>query len=204
MIPVNPRPEPNWFDTKVRKRGKEFLNRQTGAVKASDFPQYWRHARKELHRLYEGVCAYTCFYVLQPGTVDHFFPKSKFPRLAYEWTNYRLASQRANQRKGEHEDILDPFAVRDRWFRIDFPSCLVKKGDALPSNLAQQADITIDILKLNKDDALVQERCDLIMNYRDHNVSLQYLRERYPFIAMEIERQDLVEKINQVFRCRTP
>ena len=80
----------------------------------------------------------------------------------------------------------------------------MKKGDALPSNLAQQADITIKILKLNKDDALVQERCDLIMNYRDRKLSLQYLRERYPFIAMEIERQGLVDKINQIFRRRTP
>lgn len=204
MIPVSLKPEPNWFDRKVRRKGKNFLAQQSGTIRASSLPDYWKTARNELHRLYQGICAYTCLYELPPGTIDHFLPKSKYQDLAYEWSNYRLSSGRANQRKGDHEDIIDPFAIQDGWFTIDFPSCLVMKGNALPSNYAQQAEATIERLKLNKDDSLVQERCDIVMNYRDENVNLQFLRERYPFIAIEIERQNLEGNIDQLFKRRTP
>lgn len=201
MIPVTPKPEPSNFNQKVRRRGKQFLKQHGIPAKSSGFRNYWTEIVSDLHHLYDGICAYTCIYLVSSGTVDHFLPKSKYPCLAYEWSNYRLTSAIINNRKGE-EDILDPFVVQSGWFKIEFPSCLVKIGDLIPRERVQKATHTINILKLNADDALVQERCDIIMHYVDGNVTLQFLERRYPFIAMEIRRQDLVNDIRDVFKRR--
>jgi len=203
MIPVNSKSEPSEFDSKVRQKGKQFLNQYGIPSKSSKFRNYWKDIVHALHRLYDGICAYTCIYLLPPANVDHFLPKSKYPYLAYEWSNYRLTSERTNQRKGEKEGILDPFIVQRGWFTLDFPSCLVETSAAIPSIYSQQAGDTIDILKLNDDDALVQERCDIIMEYVDGSVNLRFLQRRYPFIAVEIVRQNLVDTVGQVFKRRT-
>lgn len=202
MIPVALKPEPVGFDKQVRQKGKKFLDEHGVPDKSSGFPRYWRDIIDDLHRLYDGICAYTCIYLVSSGTVDHFLPKSKYPNLAYEWNNYRLASDTINQRKGEREDILDPFLVQPGWFTMDFPSCLIKISNLIPSEYAQRAACTIDILKLNNDDRLVQERCDIIMDYVERNVTLVFLEKRYPFIATEIKRQALVEGIERIFKRR--
>ena len=203
MIPVKFEPEPHDFDLKVRQKGKQFLSNRSAPLKASQFRNYWRDAVGDLHRLYNGICAYTCIYLMPPGSVDHFRPKSKYPHLAYEWANYRLASVIINNRKGESENILDPFIIQPNWFTMDFPSCLIKTSSIIPSNYAERATDTIDILKLNDDDNLVQERCDIIMEYVDGSITLQFLEKRYPFIAIEIERQQLAGKMNRIFKRRS-
>ena len=203
VIPVKPEPEPHDFDPKVRQKGKLFLRKHSAPLKANQFRNYWRDIIGDLHRLYNGICAYTCIYLMPPGSVDHFFPKSKYPHLAYEWSNYRLASAIINNRKGESENILDPFIIQPNWFTMDFPSCLIKTSSIIPSNYAKQATDTIDILKLNDDDDLVQERCDIIMMYVDGSITLQFLERRYPFIAIEIKRQQLAGKMGRMFKRRS-
>ena len=72
------------------------------------------------------------------GTIDHFRPKSKYPKLAFVWSNYRLAGQAINMRKGDSEDVVDPFTVCPM---VDSPSiCL---GDGIkpgPSYLARNTE----------------------------------------------------------------
>lgn len=203
MIPVKPEPEPHDFDLKVRQKGRQFMSKHSTPLKASQFRNYWTDIVDDLHRLYNGICAYTCIYLMPPGSVDHFFPKSKYPHLAYEWSNYRLANVIINNRKGESENILDPFIIQPNWFTMDFPSCLIKTSSTIPSNYVEQATDTIDILKLNDDDNLVQERCDIIMMYVDGKVKLQFLEDRYPFIAIEIKRQQLAGKMGRIFKRRS-
>lgn len=202
MIPVALKPEPADFDRQVRQKGKQFLDEHGVPDKSSGFRNYWRNIIDDLHRLYDGICAYTCIYLVPPGTVDHFLPKSKYPDLAYEWTNYRLTSAVINQRKGESEDVLDPFHVQPGWFTMDFPSCLIRMSDIIPPEYARKAACTIEILKLNDDDRIVQERCDIIMEYVEKTVAMPFLEKRYPFIAMEIKRQALAEEIGRIFKRR--
>ena len=202
MIPIRPRPEPSEFDRLVRQPGSKFLDSHGLPRKASEFRPYWKKIREELGRQYGNICAYTCIYLAGAGTVDHFLPKMQFPRLAYEWTNYRLASERANQRKSEHRDVLDPFRIAPHSFALEFPSCLVVPGPELPADHAPIAESTIDLLKLNDDDSLVQDRCDIIMLFRDRTVDFRFLELRYPFIAAELTRQDLVERIESIFKTR--
>ena len=202
MIPVQIKPEPTSFDTRVRRKGNAFLASEGVPSKAGAFRNYWRNISQELYSAYGGVCAYTCTYLVGSGTVDHFLPKTKCPYLAYEWSNYRLALEKANQRKGENIGLLDPFKIKKEWFILDFPSCLVVPGSAIPVKKLSAAQKTIEVLKLNDDDNLVQDRCDIIMSFVDGSVRLDFLRQRYPFIAWELERQGLTTNPGNVFKRR--
>lgn len=130
-------------------------------------------------------------YLPDQGSVDHFIPKTVNPALAYEWSNYRLASGRVNSCKSNQTNILDPFNVDNDWFEIDIPSCLLRANAALPHNLRAQINSTINSLRLNADDCYVQERCNILINYAKAEISLNFLKARYPFLAKEIQRQNL-------------
>lgn len=194
-------PEPSSFNSSVRVPGERLLERGTPSC-SKKFKNFWKSISHDLHRSYDGICAYSCMYVMPPGSVDHFLPKMQFPELAYEWQNYRLSSQRLNQHKGDSVSVIDPFAVREGWFIIDFPSCLVKAGHGVSAAVTTQIDKTIEVLKLNDDDTLVQERCDIMLEYADGNVTIDFLTRRYPFLAQEIIRQGVQDNIKSIFRRR--
>src|SRR5262249_826811 len=50
---------------------------------------------------------------------------------------------------------------------------------------------TIDVLRLNSDDYMVQVRCDIMLDFVDGNISFSFLKRKYPFLASEIVRQDI-------------
>lgn len=202
MIRVAKRPEPTNFDKNVRQPGKKYLS----SVKVPKFEKanFWKFAASDLHEAYDKVCSYSCFYLTNWGgcSIDHFLPKSRYPAQAYEWSNYRLANQRINSYKGNSEEVLDPFVIQDGWFVLDFPSCLVKPGEGLDAKTLQKVTKTIDILRLNRDDNFVQERCDLMTSFADGEVTLAFMQKRCPFLAKEITRQNLQQKIQELFKRR--
>lgn len=196
-----PQPEYPGFHTDVRVPGNAFLavcpQPTSEQFKKKNF---WGKAARELHAAYSGVCAYTSMYLTEQGSVDHFLPKASYPHLAYEWDNYRLASGRVNSSKGNLESILDPFEVQDDWFFMDIPACLLRPNPALAKELRSQISGTINSLRLNQDDNYVQERCNILIEYALGDVSQAFLRRRYPFIAKEIDRQELtVENLRTRF-----
>ncbi|MBK9264242.1 MAG: hypothetical protein IPM54_31125 [Polyangiaceae bacterium] len=192
MIKVTPMPEYPGFDTEVRQRGAAFLatcpTPTSGQFKNR---QYWARATKELHKTYRGICSYTAMYLLEQGTVDHFLPKTTYPQLAYEWSNFRLASWRVNSAKGHKTNILDPFSIEDDWFQMDIPTCLIRANPILEQRVRSQVSETISSLGLNSDDNYVQERCDILIYYARGNIDLAFVKRRYPFLAKELERQRL-------------
>ncbi len=193
MIGVALRPEYPNFDSEVRRPGAAFLSSCPNPT-AREFKKngLWAKAAKELHAAYAGVCAYTAVYLPQQnGTVDHFLPKAKYPNLAYEWNNYRLANAKVNNTKGDQEGIIDPFIVEDDWFFLDIPTCLLKANPTLDRELRIRINSTINSLALNSDDRYVQERCDILIEYAQSDVSLNHLERRYPFLAKEIKRQNI-------------
>lgn len=202
MIGVSQRPEYSQFDSEVRKRGAGFLkkNPQPSSKQFKD-KNYWKHAAKHLHDSYRGICAYSAMYLPEQGTVDHFIPKTLFPALAYEWSNFRLASGRINNAKGSQTNIIDPFDVQDDWFFLEIPACLLKPNPSLPSVLRKMISHTIKALGLNDDDHYAQERCDILMEFASGNISIDFLRRRYPFLAKEVTRQGLSqENLTLIFR----
>lgn len=140
-------------------------------------------------------------YIPTPyGTIDHFQPKSQRPNRAYEWDNFRLALYKMNSYKGDRTDIIDPFAVGPGWFVLDMPSCLIRPGGGLTPQQRQEVETTIDALKLNSDDSLVQERCDVMVMFAQGDVKLPFLQKRYPFLAAEVTRQGIQLTASSIFK----
>ncbi len=202
MIRVALAPEYPNFNAEVRVPGAAFLtecpNPTSEQFKKKNF---WNRAAKELHAAYSGICAYTAMYLPEQGSVDHFRPKSTFPLLAYEWGNFRLASGRVNNSKGNQAEVIDPFEVEDNWFYLHIPACLLKPNPNLDRATRNRINGTINSLRLNQDDNYVQERCNILIEFARGDISENFLSRRYPFLAKEVARQALDQTaLRELFR----
>ena len=199
MIPVIPQPEPLNFDEMVRQRGQKFLRKftttqpTTGQWKEN---AYWNKLQAEFYKAYKGICAYSAHWIPRSDNpnIDHYIPKVIRPDLAYEWNNYRLACPLVNGCKGNSENILDPFTIQKDWFTLDFPALLVKPNTTLDKRDYDKVKNTIDRLKLN-DDKFIDVRSNWLMGYCLGEASFYCLKNGAPFIAYELERQNIVTKI---------
>lgn len=146
---------------------------------------------------YRAICAYSGCWVPTQASVDHFLPKSVRPDLAYEWSNYRLCSDKINSYKADSTDVADPFHVLGGWFCLDFDTFYVKPGHGLRPSVSRLVRSTIRVLRLNNDDALVNLRFEVVEDYALGNLTFRFLERRYPFIAHELRRQGLIDSIRQ-------
>lgn len=202
MIHIDLKPEPLDFDIRVRQPGNIFLSTHpTPNSKQWSKHNYWTRCSAQLYQAYGGICAYSGQWfsrTISTVSVDHFYPKSTHQEKAYEWDNYRLTTQVMNNYKGD-KFVMDPFEIENGDFVLDFPSCLVKPKKDMAPALKSKAKSTIQILHLNDEDQASQ-RCEIIMEYISGNVSKQFLQTKYPFIASELERQDLYDKIKEIIK----
>ncbi len=204
MIRVDRKAAPRNFNAQVRLKGQRFLQENPRPTsKQWQSHRYWREVMGELHEAYGGICAYSCHWIpydTGADTVEHFLPKDLYPTKAYEWNNYRLVCATLNGRKGKYEDVLDPFRIQNGWFVIDFPSMQVKPNPSVASAKRQTIQNTIDRLGLNDEGTCLKSRVKWLKDYCSHDVSFAYLRRHAPFIVSEIERQNLLATIRNVFR----
>ena len=122
-------------------------------VKPND--SHWRDFFDDLCQAFSGLCA----YCEEPdkGEIDHFRPKSKFPRLIYQWSNWVFACHNCNQSKQAKwppGGYVDPCSNSARERPENFFQFDTKTGEILPitglsSNLRDRAQQTIDDLSLN-------------------------------------------------------
>lgn len=72
----------------------------------------WQKFQPELSQRFQAICGY-CEEICH-GQVDHFRPKSKFPNLTYEWSNWVLACPFCNtsgkREKWPNLGYVDPCA----------------------------------------------------------------------------------------------
>lgn len=208
MIHVEPAPEPDGFEGLVRKPGKAALAKTRAKLapaplKSKEFPPEWRACIPHLRRAYHHTCAYLGMWIHEAtgaATVDHFKPKTKYPDQAYEWTNFRLATSRVNSKKGEREDVLDPFSIEDGWFQLNIGTFKVEPAKELLTrdpSLHDSVAQTIERLDLNN-----ETYCKAREEYHDryHGLSnddgqtqdalpLGWLKHESPYVAYELERQ---------------
>lgn len=128
----------------------------------------------------------------------YYFNRQPLVDMAYEWDNYRLTTQVMNGYKGD-KIVLDPFEIKNGDLVIDFPSCLVKPRKDMTPAEKSKAKATIQILHLNDEDQ-ANRRCEIVMEYICGNISQAFLESKYPFIAEELQRQDLYEKIKEIIK----
>lgn len=186
MIRVEPKPEPPDFDANVRQPGKL-------ATSEDELPVLWRRCLPDLYDAYGGICAYACTWIppLTGGrSVDHFAPKSAHPDLAYEWSNYRLVCSVMNARKREFEDVIDPFDIPpgEQWFELELAFLQVRPAAGLDPVRSDQAQHTIDRLKLN-DPECQRARLSWYEPYLAGECAMTLLERRSPFVAQEVRRQ---------------
>lgn len=207
MIRIQPHPAPLHYEESVQKPGVQFLRRNPHPTSAEySRHAYWRAVHDDLYTLYSGVCAYCASWTphvmgkFDHSSVDHFIPKALDPRLAYEWSNFRLCRARLNANKGDSLDVMDPLHIRDGWFTIDFSTFLIRPSPVVPIFVKTHIDTTITRLHLNDND-YVEERIEVIRNYSCDRVTLAELCPKYPFLASEIVRQDFDRRFK--LRMRT-
>ena len=208
MIRVVPQPEPPVFSARVRRPGRRFLRRTPNPTsKQFATHAYWREVLVLLHEAYRGICAYSCHWIpydTGSDTVEHFLCKKNHPDRAYEWTNYRLVCGTLNGRKGDFDDVLDPFVVENGDFVLQFPSLLVVPSPDLPFADQKKVQRTIDRLRLNDEGTCLKSRIKWVYDYCDDHISFEHLRFHAPFIVLELERQNLTMKIKSVMHARQP
>lgn len=229
MIRVTLAEEPADFDKQVRKPGIRMLRELVGdpragkrsgpkrkpvAKRVEDIPvaeleksHYWTRALPQLMTLYRSTCAYLGMRIhpWEGGqTVDHFVPKSVDRKLAYEWSNLRLASRPMNTNKNEATDILDPCVIEDGWFVLKISNFEVDANPNLKDlNLRKQIRHTIKRLGLNE-----TIYCDTRQHYHDRYLGLtgdepfplSWLEEECPFVASELRRQGRLRPEHQLGR----
>ena len=201
MIRVIEQPEPSNFDKKVRVPGNKFLLVNSKPIKNEwKGKEYWRKAIPELCISYKRMCAYCATKIpatTGEPTVDHYIPRVEDPTKAYEWTNFRLSSKRFNSKK-HIKKIIDPFEVMPDWFTIDFDTYLIRPNrtpNVLTEDQFNIIEYTITALDLNTDDDIVTERIEYINDYIKGDLSFNQLKRWVPFIAYELERQNLTKLI---------
>ena len=91
------------------------------------------------------------------GEVDHFKPKSRFPKLVYSWSNWLFACHECNHAKlgtWPTAGYVDPCATSkqdhpERHFVIDTQTGRISPHGALGPQQRKKAQDTIDALRLN-------------------------------------------------------
>lgn len=207
MIGVAPAPAPADFDERVRKPGLEALRELVGEarltkrrgprrrpryarredIKSEDFPDKWTAILPELRKAYADRCAWLALHIHHgtgTATVDHFVPKADDWRLAYEWSNYRLAAHLLNAKKGTQR-LVDPFVVGPGWFELELVAFQVKPGPGVPEEQAELVSRTCAVLN---DPAFCAERERYALMYERGDFSWSALQELAPFVASELER----------------
>lgn len=199
MIPVTAKPEPANFNAKVRQKGLRWLEKKeidldAAAPDGFEFNPFWRDCLDDMYELYGRVCAYGGFYIEKvtgSPSVEHFIPKSKTPRLAYEWSNYRMVCSLLNGRKSDYEDVLDPFALSPETFYLNLASGAIYPNPNLDAQSQAAAQATIKRLKLD-DDACRKRRTEDFDGYLRDGLPTEYLKRRSPFVWYEARRQGLL------------
>jgi len=190
VIPVALQAEPVDFVARVKAPGEAFL-RVNRSPSSKDFTNakadYWRRALPDMKIKYSSRCAYSAMPLIGDASIDHFLPKVPYPTQAYSWANYRLCLGRLNGKKGSDLTVLDPFVIQPNWFQLDLATLFVVPNPDAPAVIIPRIQRTISIFDLNGS-IMVTARFDIYMAYL-RNRDIQFLLDFYPFIAVEVVRQ---------------
>ena len=186
MIFVQEQPEPVQFDERVRIPGpltcsKFPIQRRRNGGRDPIGIEFWESYTMRMME-YVHTRATGSLQSTGADTVDHFVPKSVRPTLAYEWSNYRLVCARMNGRKGDKQDVLDPFSLREYTFALGFPSLLVLPSKDCSDELASQVEKTVERLRLNEE-LCIKARWIYVRDYCKSWISFDFLAQQAPFIS---------------------
>lgn len=155
-------PTPPWLAAKWKEWGKKWEVKYEKTKSSSEF-KWKKHQKKsatDLRQALSDMTARHCSFCDSfpmgpqiPETIEHFRPKTKYPRLAYHWYNLFLCCGLCQQKGDEFsKELLKPDQLDysfDRYFEIDwFNGKLIPNHDADPSD-RKRAQTTIELYRLN-------------------------------------------------------
>jgi len=198
------------YELKVRVPGEAFLATNPSPAR-DDFKRndFWTEIHDEMYDAYGGVCMYCASWTprtprggsFKQTTIDHFIPKVPFPKLAYEWSNFRLCRNDINSNKAQDLYIPDPFFIRSEWFNIDFATWLVGPSEIAPIYIKHRIRSAFVRLGINTD-AYVEERQTVAAIYVHRPPERDDLQLLYPFLIAELARQsegtDLIASLRRL------
>jgi hypothetical protein len=174
--------EPPDFAERARRPGMAWLAAHPDERRPRD---YWSPFRAALAEGFGHRCGYTALH--EPvGTVDHFASIRERPDLAYEWSNYRFASQWINSSKRDGE-MLDPYVAGDDWFEILLPSLELVITDRVPPEHRDAAARTLR--KIGRDPRVIRQRQRWYEMFLAGELSPEGLRRTAPQIAAAEEKR---------------
>ena len=168
-----------------------------------DLINYWRDFRDELaDRFFDkcGYCEMRCSETDSPTkapTLDHFRPRSKFPELTYEWSNWVFSCNRCNEVKGNlwpESEYVDPCAISvderpEAYFEVDVATGEIIAKPSLSAADKRKAQNTIDDVGLNARDLLTLRK-NRILQLRDALAALpSSARQAFANLASGPERE---------------
>ena len=187
-------PEPDGVAEYARQFTPGWVDYFQNSVGGRPTDSYWGEYRPTLGARSGNICWYcerqcAAGSTEQAPTVDHFQPISRFPRLAYAWSNWIFSCHRCNDRKGDSwpdTGYVDPCAVAVAERPEQYFDYAANTGEVIPrselSGPAQRkAWATIYDLGLNDFD-LMFYRLDWADNFRQDLLSLPAADQR-AFIA---------------------
>jgi len=105
-------------------------------------------------------CSYCGIYPLMQNvgsrSIDHFKPKSKFPELAFEWTNLFVVCEDCQKIKKDSYPQIEPIKPDnleydfDYWFEINWKNNFIEPNKIRNDTEKNIAQTTIEWLGLNK------------------------------------------------------
>jgi uncharacterized protein (TIGR02646 family) len=155
MRVIQRKPEPSLFSSKQFLEARADVEAQIAAGERPDFRkllQLTPEIRELLLEEFDHRCAY-CDSTLQAsmGHIDHFYPKSSFPKKAFEWNNLILSCQVCNTSKCDRFPVDVSGNSLLIYPGFDDPNQHIKELDnGLLVGVTEKGEITINLLQLNR------------------------------------------------------
>jgi hypothetical protein len=179
--------KPADFDANVKAPGDQWLKTNPGAKRPKAL---WEPYTATLSKAYGDRCGYAAMLDPTGGSVDHYLSFKNHRSLAYEWSNYRFASNTLNSSKRNADaTVLDPHEVKPGWFKILLPSLQMVVTGAVPKSHMAKAEFTLKRLKLRDGERIIRWRKSWYQMYLAGNLTLEGLRDVAPLIAEAVDAQ---------------
>jgi uncharacterized protein (TIGR02646 family) len=168
--------QPDWLKINYKKWGIRFKKKLANPTLKNDF--IWAtYQRKKVNTILLPIlrdstkkhCAF-CDDKIKKGTIEHFRPSSKCPRLSYVWHNLFPCCSDCQEKRNEFtKELLKPDKPEykfSNYFLYNSISGMIEINPRVNEKDQKKAEETIRIYKLNRPE-LIEARMDCFECYQN-------------------------------------